>query len=102
MTLDWAFVRALLLILHHALVILGTRDHWVTFDEATEAFADPLSLNMPDPYHSRIEERYLVLGLSRRGRLLVVSYAERGSRTRIISARLASRSERRRYEEDSP
>jgi uncharacterized protein len=80
----------------------NAREHWVSFDEATEAFADPLSLNMPDPSHSRAEERFLVLGLSRRGRLLVVSYAERGSRTRIISARLASRSERRRYEEDSP
>lgn len=80
----------------------NARDHWVTFDEATEAFADPLSLNMPDPSHSQIEERYLVLGLSHRGRLLVVSCAERDSRTRIISARLASRAERRRYEEDSP
>ena len=80
----------------------NAREHWVTFDEATEAFADPLSLNMPDSDHSQTEERYLVLGLSRRGRLLVVSYAERGSYTRIISARLASRAERRRYEEDSP
>ena len=80
----------------------NARERWVSFDEATEAFADPLSLNMPDPSHSRAEERFLVLGLSRRGRLLVVSYAERGSRTRIISARLASRLERRRYEEDSP
>ena len=80
----------------------NAREHWVTFDEATEAFADPLSLNMLDPSHSQTEERYLLLGLSRRGRLLVVSYAERGSRARIISARLASRAERRSYEEDSP
>lgn len=80
----------------------SAREHWVTFDEATEAFGDPLSLNMPDPHHSHAEERFLVLGLSHRGRLLVVSYAERGPRTRIISARLASRAERRRYEEDTP
>jgi hypothetical protein len=78
------------------------RKHGVSFDEGTEAFGDPLSLNMPDPDHSAHEERFLVLGLSRRGRLLVVSYAERGPRTRLLSARLASRSERRRYEEDIP
>ena len=76
--------------------------HGVSFAEATEAFGDPLSVNMPDPGHSISEERFLVLGLSQSGRLLVVSYAERGPRTRIISARLASRSERRRYEEDIP
>lgn len=77
------------------------RAHGVSFEEATEAFGDPLSLNMPDPKHSAAEERYVVLGLSRSGRLLVVSYGERGPRTRLISARLASRSERRRYEEDA-
>lgn len=76
--------------------------HGVSFAEATEAFGDPLSVNMADPSHSVAEERFLVLGLSQSGRLLVVSYAERGPRTRIISARLASRSERRRYEEDIP
>lgn len=77
------------------------RKHGVSFDEATEAFGDPLALNMPDPNHKAREERFLVLGLSQSGRLLVVSYAERGVRTRLISARLASRSERQRYEETS-
>lgn len=76
--------------------------HDVTFDEATEVFGDPLSLSMPDPDHSHGEERYVVLGVSRRWRLLVVCYAERGSRTRIISARRATRSERRQYEEKEP
>ena len=57
---------------------------------------------MPDPDHSRGEQRYVVLGLSRRGRLLVVSYADRGLHTRLISARVASRSERHRYEETEP
>jgi hypothetical protein len=80
----------------------NARKHWVTFDEAAEVFDDPLALNMADPDCSTAEERFVVLGLSRRGRLLVVSYAERGPRTRLISARLASRFERRRYEEDSP
>jgi len=78
------------------------RHHGVSFAEAVEAFGDPLSLNMSDPDHSGGEDRFVVLGLSRRGRLLVVSYAERDGRTRLISARVATRSERRRYEEDSP
>ena len=68
--------------------------------ELTEAFSDPLSLMTHDPDHSGAEERFIVLGGSRRGRLLVVSYRERGPRTRLISARLATRSERARYEED--
>ena len=55
---------------------------------------------MPDPDHSIVEERYVLLGLSLRNRLLVVSYAERETRTRLISARIAGRSERRQYEEE--
>jgi uncharacterized protein len=77
------------------------RRHGVSFAEATEVFGDPLALNMPDPEHSAAEERFLVLGLSRTARLLVVSYADRGPRSRVISARLASRSERHRYEEET-
>ncbi len=77
------------------------QQHGVSFDEATEVFGDPFAVNMPDPDHSVAEERYVVLGLSPRGRLLVVSYAERGPRTRLISGRIASRSERRQYEEES-
>jgi uncharacterized DUF497 family protein len=76
--------------------------HGVSFDEGTEVFRDPLSLRMPDPDHSMHEDLHLVLDLSHHGRLLVVSYAMRDRRTRIISVRLASRSERRRYEEESP
>ena len=75
------------------------RKHGVSFDEASESFGDPLALNMPDPDHGATEERFIVLGLSHSGRLLVVCYAERGLRTRLISARLAGRSERQRYEE---
>ena len=77
---------------------INRRKHGVAFDEATTVFADPLSLNMPDPDHSATEERFLVLGRSVRGRLLIVAYAERGPRTRLISARTASPAERRRYE----
>jgi uncharacterized DUF497 family protein len=64
-------------------------------------FGDSLALLMPDPDHSVGERRYLVLGMSNRQRLLVVASAERPPRTRLISARRATRQERRRYEEES-
>lgn len=75
------------------------REHTVSFDEASTVFGDPLSLLMPDPDHSQGEERYLVLGMSLHRRLLVVSHLERPLLTRLISARPATRSERRRYEQ---
>lgn len=74
--------------------------HGVPFEEAMTAFADPLSMNMPDPDHSESEQRFIVLGMSDRYRLLVVSYTDRLPRTRIISARLATRRERKQYEEE--
>ena len=79
----------------------NARKHGVTFEEASTVFADPLGLVMPDPDHSLSEERYLVLGMSNRQRLLVVAFAERPPRTRLISARRATRRERRCYEEKS-
>jgi uncharacterized DUF497 family protein len=75
------------------------RKHGVSFDEAVTAFNDRLSALLPDPDHSVGEQRYLVMGQSTRGRLLVVSFVERPPRTRIISARLATRRERHDYEE---
>lgn len=76
------------------------RKHGVTFDEASTVFGDPLAILLPDPDHSVEEQRYLVLGMSKGRRLLVVAFAERPPRTRLISARRANRKERRRYEED--
>jgi uncharacterized DUF497 family protein len=61
--------------------------------------ADPLSVTVNDPRHSLAEERYVLVGESRRGRLLAVMYTERGEIIRIISARLATAHERREYEE---
>ena len=71
----------------------------VTLEEASTVFDDPCVVTMPDPEHSEGEERYLRLGYSTRQRLLVVSYTERQERTRIISARQATRTERHIYEE---
>jgi hypothetical protein len=79
----------------------NARKHGVTFDEASTVFRDPLGLLMPDPDHSLNEERYLVLGMSNRQRLLVVAFAERPPRTRLISARRATPREWRRYEKES-
>lgn len=73
------------------------RKHRVTFDEAMTVFADWESITIPDPDHSEDEDRLLVVGLSMRGRMLVVSHAERGENTRIISARRADSRERRKY-----
>lgn len=76
----------------------NVEDHGVTFDDASTVFGDPLALLMPDPDHSDGEERYLLLGMSTQQRLLVVAFTERPPRTRLISARRATRRERRRYE----
>ena len=78
---------------------LNLRKHGVSLDEASTAFGDPLALLMSDPDHSAAEDRWILLGTSSHGRLLVVAFAERPPRTRLISARRASRRERRRYEE---
>jgi len=75
------------------------RKHGVSFEEATTAFADPRSLNQFDPDHSVDEDRYILLGKSQFDRILVVSYTDRPPRTRIISARLATRRERNQYEQ---
>ena len=75
------------------------RKHDVPFNEASTVFADPLAMLVADPDHSVGEERHIVLGASAGGRLLVVSHAERPPRTRIISARPATRNERQQYEQ---
>lgn len=75
--------------------------HQVSFQEAATVFGDPLSTTFPDPDHSLAESRYLIFGVSSRGRLLVVAHAERGSRMRIISARVATQHERIGHEERS-
>ena len=73
--------------------------HGVGFEEASTIFGDPLSLTIPDPEHSLSEERYITMGRAFTGKLLVVVHTERGDNIRIISARPASRRERKFYEE---
>jgi uncharacterized protein len=73
--------------------------HGVSFEEARTVFDDPLYVDFYDPNHSSEEHRYIIIGESRQGRLLLVSYTERGDVTRLISAREVTRSEREAYEE---
>lgn len=68
-------------------------------EEASSVFQDPLSLTIYDEAHSTYEERFIDIGSSTQGRLLVVVYTERSDRTRIISARLATPQERRQHEQ---
>lgn len=75
------------------------KKHRVGFDEATTVFTDPFSLTIHDPDHSANEQRYIDIGSSDKGRVLVVVYTERGSNVRIVSCRKATPSERKLYEE---
>jgi uncharacterized DUF497 family protein len=75
------------------------RKHDVSFDEAASVFFDPLSATGADPDHSLDERRFVTFGMSSSGRLLAVAHAERGDAVRIITARQATRAERRLYEE---
>lgn len=79
---------------------LNLEKHGVTFDEAATTFSDRLSSTIGDPDHSEDESRFLLVGMSSRGRLLVVAHADRGDRIRLINARLASKREKRQYEEE--
>jgi hypothetical protein len=81
--------------------VINLRKHDISFQEAATVFDDPLSVTFPDPDHSIGENRYIIIGMSRSGQLLVVSHTDRENRTRIISARRATRQERRFYEEGS-
>lgn len=75
--------------------------HGVSFEEAQTVFEDQLFIVFADPDHSTGENRYLIMGESKQGRLLVVSYTERKRKVRLISARRATRQERRAYEEEN-
>ena len=78
---------------------INFRKHGVSFDEASTVFGDTLSLLLDDPNHSLYEQRFLVMGMSSQQRLIVVAFAERPPLTRIITARLANRQERKLYEQ---
>jgi uncharacterized protein len=78
---------------------INLEKHNVSFPEASTVFEDVLSVTFPDPDHSIGEERYVIIGMSGSGRLLIVSHTDRENRIRIISARSANHQEKRFYEE---
>ena len=73
--------------------------HGVSFQEAGAVFGDPFAVTLSDPDHSGEEERFITIGLSSQGRLLIVSHTPRATQTRLISARPVTRGERNFYEE---
>ncbi len=75
------------------------KKHKVSFEEAASVFGDPMAYTFADPDHSVGEERWLMFGMSRMGRVLAVIYTERRGKVRLISARAATKHERRIYEE---
>ena len=79
--------------------VRNLRKHGVSFDEASTVFFDPLSATGDDPDHSLEERRFVTFGMSSSGRLLVVTHSEQYDAIRIITARLATRTERKLYEE---
>ncbi len=78
---------------------LNRHQHGIAFEEAQTAFDDPHARIIDDPDHSEVEPRAILLGYTQRNRLLVVVFAEREDVIRMISARKATRKERKTYEE---
>ncbi|MGH8549502.1 MAG: BrnT family toxin [Methylococcales bacterium] len=73
-------------------------NHGISFEEATTIFGDPLTGTIPDPDHSEGEARFLTIGLTANGHLIVVSHTEKDDTIRIINAREATAHERKQYE----
>ena len=77
------------------------RKHSVGFAEASTVFDDPLSITISDPDHGVDEERSVIIGMSSKQNLLIVVHTVREERIRLVSARSATKHERRNYEENS-
>jgi uncharacterized DUF497 family protein len=75
----------------------NARRHKVTFEEAVSVFSDPYLVTFPDAEHSDVEERFISIGRSDRGRILLVIHTDRGNAIRLISCRKATAAERTIY-----
>jgi uncharacterized DUF497 family protein len=75
------------------------RKHRISFEEAATVFGDPLAVTYPDPDHSITEQRFITVGMSSAGQLLIVAHLDRGENIRVISARKTTQRERKHYEE---
>jgi uncharacterized DUF497 family protein len=85
---------------HRKKAVENLRKHNVSFEEAKTVFDDPFSVTIADPEHSTGEDRYIDIGLSAKGQMLIVVYTERGSNIRIISYRKATNAEWSTYEQE--
>lgn len=79
----------------------NSRKHAVSFEEACSIFGDPFAVTFPDQDHSASEQRFVTIGRSSVGRILVVAHTDGNEKVRIISARKATRRERENHEEES-
>jgi uncharacterized DUF497 family protein len=79
----------------------NVKRHGVSFKEAAAVFGDPFAFTFNDPDHSLNERRFITIGFSEEGRLLIVAHADRDDAIRIISARETTRAERKLYEEEN-
>lgn len=77
------------------------RKHGVSFDEGATVLHDPLGITIYDPDHSIHEDRFLTIGLSSGGRVIIVAHSDRSDRTRVINARELTRKERKAYENEN-
>jgi len=77
------------------------RKHGVSFHEAASVFGDPLAMTYQDPDHSTEEQRFITVGTSNAGRLLIVVHVDRGDRIRIINSRQTTPAERTQYEQEN-
>lgn len=77
---------------------INLEKHKIGFEEAKTIFGDPFSITIDDPDHSELEQRFIDIGKSIDGKLLIVVYTERRNKIRIISCRKATPAERRKYE----
>jgi uncharacterized DUF497 family protein len=75
------------------------RKHRISFQEAATVFGDPLAVTYPDPDHSTSEQRFITVGMSSAGQVLIVAHVDRSENIRIISARKTTKRERKQYEE---
>lgn len=75
--------------------------HGVSFEEAATVFGDPLSITIEDPDHSIAEQRFITIGRSAQQKILVVIHTDRDLNVRIITARKATKLEKRKYEEEN-
>lgn len=84
---------------HEEKAAINLKKHRISFEEAKTVFNDPMSITIADPDHSIDDERYIDIGISSRGQILVVVYTERNENIRLISCRPATKTEQRLYEQ---